>query len=408
MGRTMSSRDRLLACMHHEEPDYVPLNFNIHPGYRDGLLERAENEFEVVDVLEQMGTDPSIDIWFPIQAPHPEVKITYWRERDPDGDGFIRCKQYDTPVGPLRQVVRETADWDSPDHMMFSRTTCGNRSTRTPDLEMMDDYNVSRSKEVLIKGEEDLAKLEYLFQPLNGQALERWREEALYAKAEAKRRNLLLHGRRTFAGSAMIWLGNPEDFMCQMVMNPAYVERFLQIIQDWQNWALSVVLDLGVDMVSRFGLYDGPSYWGPRHFDGYLRPLIEAETELVHQGGALHAHGQSDGMTVYSSILKGMKVDVLMGVDEIQAKDDFQMLKSELGHEKSFWGGINADVTLGTGSYEGIDGAVRNAIQTLGPGGGLVLWPVWAVCHQVSWKQIESLVQVWKRYRREASGAGRE
>ena len=313
MKRNMSSRERILASLYHKEVDYVPLNFNIHPGYRNGPLAKAENQFDVVDVLQQMGTDPTIDIWFPIQVPHPGVKITYWREKNPVGEGFIRCKQYETPAGPLRQVVRETPDWDSPDHMLFSRTTCGDRSARTPDLEMMDDYNVPRSKEVLVKNEQDLDRFEYLFQPLRGQVLEQWRQEALYAKAEARRRNLFLHARRTFCGSAMLWLCEPEDFMCQMVANSDYVKRFLRIIQDWQNWALGVVLDIGVDMVSRFGLYDGPSYWGPRYFQQYLRPLIEEETQIVHQGGALHCHGQSEGLTAYLDILRDMKVDVLMG-----------------------------------------------------------------------------------------------
>ena len=397
MKSRTSSRDRMLACLRHEELDHVPLSIDMHPSYRSGPLTEAENQFDVVDVLQQMGTDPTIDIWFPIQAAHPDVKVTYWREKDPEGGGFVRCKQYDTPAGPLRQVVREMDDWDSPDHMLFSRTTCGKRSARTPDLEMIDDYNAPRSKEVLIKDERDLEKMEYLFQPLTGQAFKQWREEALYAKKEATKRNLLLHARRTYAGSAVLWLCKPEDFICQMVADPRYVERFLRILQDWQNWALSAVLDIGVDLVSRFGLYDGPSYWGARYFERYLKPLIEEETQSVHQGGALHAHGQSEGLTAYLDVLKDMRVDVLMGVDEVQAKDDFELLKRELGQQKTLWGGMNSDLTLGTGSEEEISNAICRAIRILAPGSGFVLWPVWSVYHQIPWSQVETLINSWRR-----------
>ena len=396
---SMTSRERIAAALRHQPVDWVPLSLDMHPSYRSGPLASAHNQFDVIDVLTAKGTDPTVDIWFPVQAPHPEVKVSYWREPDPEGEGFLRCKVYETPAGPLRQVVRETADWESPDHMLFSRNTCGERSARTPDLEMLDDYNAPRAKEVLIKDEADLDRMAYLFQPLPGPALEKWREEALYAKAEAQRRNLFLHARRTFAGSAVLWLCRPEDFMYRMVDSPAYVERFLRIIQDWQNWALSVVLDIGVDMVSRFGLYDGPSYWGAKYFARYLAPLIEEETQIVHQGGALLAHGQSDGLTAYTELFKGMSVDVLMGVDEVQGGDDFEVLARELGKQKAFWGGLNSDVTLATGSEEQLEQVVLRALRTLGTTGGLVLWPVWSVYHQIPWAQVEALVRVWQHHR---------
>lgn len=151
MNSKISSRERMLTCLHREKPDYVPLNIDFHPSYRSGPLAKAENQFAVIDILQNMGTDPSVDIWLPVPSPHPNVKITYWREKDPDGNGFIRCKQYDTPAGSLRQVVKETTEWNSLDHMLFSRSTLGERTARTPDLEMIDDYNTPRAKEILTR-----------------------------------------------------------------------------------------------------------------------------------------------------------------------------------------------------------------------------------------------------------------
>ena len=82
-------------------------------------------------------------------------------------------------------------------------------------------------------------------------------------------------------------------------------------------------------------------------------------------------------------------------------KDNFGVLKRELGKQKSFWGGLNSDVTLGLGNEEQISNAVHSAIRSLSPGGGFVLWPVWAVDHQVPWAQVEILVGAWRRYREE-------
>jgi hypothetical protein len=398
MGAKMNSRERILTALHCQKPDHVPLCLDMHPSYRSGPLANAQTQFDVLDILSPLGLDQTVDIWFPIQAPDPAVKITYWREKDPDGDGYLRCKRYDTPAGPLRQIVRETHDWESPDHCFFSRTTCGERSTRTPDLEMLDDYNAPRSKEFLIKSEQDLDRMEYLFKPLSGDALAAWRQEALFAKNEAQKRNLMIHARRTFNGSAVLWLCDPEFFMCQMVENPVFVQRFLRIIQDWQNWACGLVLDVGVDMISRFGLYEGPSYWGNKYFEKYLKPLIEEETAIIHQAGALHAQGQSEGITSYLESFKDMKIDVLMGIDEVQAHDDFDLLKKAFKGKKALWGGVNSDVTLGQGSDGDIAKAVKRAMDLLAPEGGFILWPVWSVYYQVPWNNVESLIRAWEKY----------
>ena len=393
----MNSKERTLAALRCEEPDHVPLCLDMHPSYRTGPLANARTQFDVLDVLAPLGLDQTVDLWMPIQAPHPDVTVTYERRRDPDGDGYVRCKRYETPAGRLQQVVRETEDWNSPEHGLFSRSTCGDRAARTGDLEMLDDYNAPRSKEFLIKSEEDLDRMAYLFQPLTGDALAAWREEALFAKAEAEKRGLAIHARRTFAGSAVLWLCDPQDFLCSIASDPGYVARFLRIIQDWQNWALGVVLDVGVDVVSRFGLYDGPSYWGRKYFDAFLKPLVEEETKIVHQAGALHAQGQSEGITAYTDSFKDMELDILMGVDEVQAHDDFCRLKETFGGRKALWGGINSDVTLGEGGEKDIERAVDRAMDVLAPGGGFLLWPVWSVYHQVPWSKIETLINAWKR-----------
>lgn len=87
-----------------------------------------------------------------------------------------------------------------------------------------------------------------------------------------------------------------------------------------------------------------------------------------------------------------------MGVDEVQAHDDFCQLKKTLGGKKALWGGINSDVTLGEGSEQDISKAVDRAMEVLAPGGGFIMWPVWSVYHQVPWKNVETLVNVWKKY----------
>ena len=109
-----SSRERLNAALHRQETDYVPLSLDMHPSYHTGPVGSAKNQFEVIEALQELGTDPTVDIWFPVQAHHPDVKTAYWREKSPDGQGFLRCRRYETPAGILQQKVKETPELGLP------------------------------------------------------------------------------------------------------------------------------------------------------------------------------------------------------------------------------------------------------------------------------------------------------
>ena len=78
-----------------------------------------------------------------------------------------------------------------------------------------------------------------------------------------------------------------------------------------------MVLDIGVDMVTRFGYYDTPDFWGVKYFDQFLRPLMDEEAEACEQAGAFLSQQQSMGLCVQREIYKKMKVHVLRDVDPV-------------------------------------------------------------------------------------------
>jgi hypothetical protein len=63
------------------------------------------------------------------------------------------------------------------------------------------------------------------------------------------------------------------------------VEEFLEIVHEWQMATLAYALEIGIDMVTRFGYYDIPD-WGRQYFDRYLRPRMDVEADLVQPRGA--------------------------------------------------------------------------------------------------------------------------
>src|SRR3990172_345159 len=92
-----------------------------------------------------------------------------------------------------------------------------------------------------------------------------------------------------------------------------------------------------------------------------------------------------------------MKMDVLMGVDpRMLHGGDMRSLFTALGDSKSFWGGVNAEVTLRSEDPELIDKAVRDAVECLGGNGGLVVGSF--ILQQLTTKAVLLLIDSWRKY----------
>lgn len=396
MKTAMTSRERILATCAHAAPDHVPLHLEVHPSYLQYDREVAtwKDQFERTDALLALGVDAMVEVWLPNPTFHPEVRVHSWRE-ERDGQ-ILLCKEYQTPAGALRQVIKETAD-------LYTWHQINRNTLHWPNLiegvGLLEDINPSRSVEFLIKGPQDLPKMRYLFQPLSGDGLSKWRAEALQAKREAEKRQVVFLARRTYCGSALVWLTDVQESISTFETEPEFVDEFLQIIHDWQKTTLAQVLDIGgIDMVTRFGYYDIPDFWGRKYFDSCLRQRMDEEADLVHQAGGLLSQQQSKGLTQLVDIYKKMKVDVLRDVDPVQGEEDLPLLKKELGDVKTLMGGINGDVFLANASPPEIDDCVRQTLELMSAGSGFILHVIPGVYAGIPWGNVLELVQAWKRY----------
>ena len=398
MRTDMSSRERILATVQGEESDHVPLHLDVHPSYLsyDPKVAHWKDQFERTDDLLALGTDPMVEIWLPDPCYHPEVRVTTWRE-DPTPDGISHLgKAYETPKGTLRQVIRETTDlyqWHK-----INRNTRGPLADLIDGVGLLEDVNPSRSIEFLIDGPQDLQAMEYLFMPPTGDALAKWREDAQYARQQAQGRQVCLLARRLYAGSAILWLTDATETICAFGEHPEYIEQFLDIIEQWQMKLLDMTLDVGVDMVTRFGYYDTPDFWGVRYFKQFLQPLIDREAELCEQAGAYLMQQQSKGLTQQREVYRDMKVHILREIDPVQGEEDMVLLKRELGDTKTLMGGINCDVLLANASREQVEDLVAETIDLMAPGGRFIMHLVPGVYAGVPWEKVQWLIEDWRQY----------
>jgi hypothetical protein len=391
----MTSRERILGTCAHEVTDHVPMHLEVHPSYLqyDPGVAMWRDQFERTDALLALGVDAMVELWLPDPSFDPAVRVRTWRE-ERDGQVLLGV-EYMTPAGPLRQVIKETPDlynWHK-----INRNTRGPIADLIDGVGLLEDVNPSRSVEFLVKGPEDLPRMRYLFQPLSGPLLDRWREDALFAKREAEKRQTIFLARRTYCGSALVWLTDVQESICTFKTDPGFVEELLEIIHEWQMATLARALEIGVDVVTRFGYYDIPDFWGRRYFDRYLRPRMDAEADLVHAAGALLSQQQSEGLTQQADIYKAMKVDLFRDIDPVQGGEDMALLKRELGPSKTLMGGINGDLQLANANPEEIDGFVRRTLELMAPGGGFILHVIPGVYGGVPWSHVLAAVESWKK-----------
>ena len=398
MKTQMTSRERILATVAGQSADHVPLSMEVHPSYSqyEPAVATWKDQFERTEFLLELGVDPMTEIWLPDPCFHPDVHVKTWKSRDRKAGYTLLVKEYETPAGTLRHVIKETEDLYT--YHKINRNTTGPIADLVDGVGLMEDVNPSRSVEFPIQGPDDLAKMRYLFRAPEGEELQRWRRQALYAKRRAEETQTVCLARRIYAGSAVLWLTDVQETMLTYQTNPEFVQEFLDILHAWHLQLLDLVLDIGVDIVTRFGYYDGPNFWGREYFVKYLKPIMDREAEVCEQAGAYLSQQQSEGITQLVDVYKGMKVHILREVDPVQGDEDLALLKRELGATKTLMGGVNCDVRLAQADEKGVDDLVRETLALMAPGGRFILHPIPGVYAGVPWQKVLWLIDAWKRY----------
>ncbi len=395
----ISSRERYLITMRHEEPDRVPILLDAASPRFFSRDVKWYTQFERSEVLLSLGCDPMVTIWLPTPTIHPEVKITTWREKTPEGK-ILLGKQFDTPKGPLRQIIQETKDWSDFEHTFWVQRTLGGSTREEYSMHVFDDWNISRRTEPWVKSEEDLEKLPYILQKPSIWQLDEWRQDTQRGMEFAKKHELLTMVRRTVVTDANQWFCDIPWFMMQLYDNPGFVEEFLRLFEGIADWQTELALDMNPDVFQHRGWYDGPDFWGGKHFNKYVLPVINRQADKAHQAGVKHCYLLTEGWGAYFKQFSSLKTDMLGGADPILAKADLKTIKEKIGKEKTILGGISCEHHLINCDTDVTRKATRQAIESLAPGGGFILAASSSIWHEVEWENLSALID-------EAANVGR-
>ena len=407
----MDSRTRLLAAISGEEPDHVPLycpvfGFSAPKHLRwekEGRevthwytmrLEHIhtlpiewdiEQDFLRVNRWQRMGPDDIIDVSVPWSI-HPDVRIRDWQKPPSNEEPHtVLCREYDTPAGVLRHLVRKTPEDQGPGWVI------------QPDHpQLFEDFNIPRGVEHAVAKPEDLSKLRYLLREPTKEQLASFRERMAKISEFADDRKVLVQGWSAFGMDGIIWLCGVEGALLTAMDNPSQFQEVVDTMYDFDRMKTEILLDIGgVDLIVQRGWYSSTDFWSPSLFRRFVLPHLKELVTMAHQAGKLFAYVMTTGLMAMLDELKEADIDLLYFVDPVQDHVDLSTLKQRVDGKFAIAGGVNSSITLGRGTPEEIREAVHSAIKTLGPCGGFILSPVDALFPDTPWDSVQKMVDAW-------------
>ena len=353
----MTSRERVLASLNHQEPDRVPIALGQATG--DGITLVAYR-----NLLAHLGMDPGT----------AQLKDTRAQTARVD-DAVLRRFRVDSRGIGLGAPDGWTDRW------LDDRTVqdeWGVVRTRPADSLYFDLCRSPFAEDPTRSAIESYAWPD----PLNPGRYRGLREKARHLHRETDYAVVLDVNCAFFLRCCELrgWENFYTDLVADAPFAEALMDRYLEIRLAMAERALEEVGD-NVDVVmvtsDDLGMTEGPLI-SPALYRALIKPRQRRTFDAIRARTNAFLYYHTDG-AIYSLLpdLVEIGVQVLNPV-EVRAvgMEDTAKLKREFGDALTFWGAIDTHHVLPQGSVAAVRDEVRRRIGDLGPGGGYVVGPV--------------------------------
>lgn len=412
----MNSRQRILAAVHHQEPDHIPVDLGATPSsgvsaiaYHNltrylGLPNSPTRVYDVVQQVaqpdEQMLAHFRIDVvdvgrvfndqdsdWYDFTLPQGiTVQYPAWFRpvRQPDGtlDAFDR---EGTRLGTM------------PPGATFFDQTC---------FPYLDGYP------------EDYSNLGYWMGKVHWSALAKspWdhtSEQDFWAELRRRALNLRQASDRALligAGCNLFewgtFLRRIDNFLLDLIDDQANVERLLDALVERHLHTLEMICQSLGDVadIVRFGddlgTDQGP-FMSPATYRKLFKPRHKLMVDYVKAHSQLRPYLHSCG-SIYKLLpdLIEAGFEIINPVQTSARDMQPERLKREFGSSLTFWGaGVDTRRVLNHGTPQQVKDDVRRNIETLSPGGGFVFNTVHNILPDVPPENIAAMFEAVDEYR---------
>jgi len=122
------------------------------------------------------------------------------------------------------------------------------------------------------------------------------------------------------------------------VDNPAFVQQFLTVIENWNRQRMELMLEEGVDLFVRRAWYENADFWLPSQYRRFLFPALRRDAEMTHQAGTKFGYLMSCTSMPLVDMMIDAGVDVLIGIDPAQDRTmDLRVLKQKTAGKMCVW-----------------------------------------------------------------------
>jgi uroporphyrinogen decarboxylase len=346
---TMTSRQRVLAALNHQQPDRVPIDIG---GSSVSTLigqayERLKTYLGIAEETQYMKRKSRSVILAKAIAERLHSDTRPLNPGNPDGWQDIIF-----PNGSFQDEWSVT--WSKPEGGHYNPTGNPLRDATLADLDRFrwpDPLNPGRTRGL----REQARKLH---------------EETDYA--------VILSLPVGFVHQSQ-YLRGYENYLVDLILNPEFVQALMDRALDfWLKHTAAILEEVGpcVDVVM-FGddvaFHDRPMV-DPQRYRKMIKPRHAQMVELIKRKSKAQVLYHCCG-AVKSLIPDFIEigVDALNPVQVSSAGMDTAELKARFGGRISFWGGIDTSRVLPNGSAKDVRAEVQRRIKDLAPGGGYVV-----------------------------------
>ena len=346
----MTSRERILAAIRHEEPDRVPISPRV------GAWMVAE--YADTSLARQLEVLPDMDFMHIIGGPGEHQICS-------------NPQSYDIPGVQVEQSRREAGDC-----VIFERTF------RTPAGDISDvtrvppsgrEYGVSPNPvklEFLIKSRDDLDALRCILPPVRMSA----DTVRAYQDQLGDRGVVMVNIRSALDHNAGDARGM-ENLMIDYYTDRALFDDILRLFHQRSLAAAKAALEAGTEFIFGSWYYNSlSSGWSPAIFAEVFVPQIREHVELTHSYGALYDYYDDGKLAQSMELIADCGVDVLETCTPPPVGDfDLATAKRTIGERVTLKGWVDLLYVVKHGTPELVEQTVREGMAVARPGGGFII-----------------------------------
>jgi uroporphyrinogen decarboxylase len=377
----LNPRERVIRAMRRELPDRVPKYADFSPGIYQLFLEKTGAKPDPTVDVDRKG-QPGISykqglgLADPAEYFHYDVRIVEFAETQYQND-FSAYLPPDLPPGRTR-----VGEWG----IAFVRGS---------------SYHFESMVHPLA-GERNLQHIEgYPWPDIT--AVYR-REVARQRILEVQARGYATVGWPPLKGGTLFetaWgLRGFEAFMMDLVSDPDFAACLLDKVAELSFANYYFLAECGVDIVmlgDDFGMQDRMLI-SPRTWRQWFKPRyaeLISRLKIINPQVLVFYHSDGYILPIIPDLIE-VGVDIL---NPIQPESmDPAAIKQQFGDRLAFWGTIGTQSTLPFGTPSEVKALVKQRIETVGQGGGLLLAPTHKIEPDVPWENVLAFFEAVEEY----------